>query len=388
MTNEEIQKLLGGYATNSLTDAERKALFEAALDNQELFDAIEREQAIKDVLEDPISRRQVREALEANQKQSPAWWARWWSWGVAVSAIAAVSLVVFLPKPHPTDTKQQSFDVAMAPKSPPPIDSRSALQQPELRALESQTTPKLYARKFSPRPRLAKDAEALHEKEVSANEVAGIPAAAPPPRIQAPVPAQQQTPPGQAAQQSESLAQSPTITDQVQSASSNARRAFRDEQGGQREAAASRPAFAGGYAGIGGAMKAPPLAYLILKRDANGNYSPVAPNAALRQGDVVRINVVPSAAGYLTLYERESGGDLKRLFPVSGMGIKVLPNTTYTVPDSPIDVKDEEQVRLVLSPEPAIATTAAKTRAVEIQPQKADKSAPVSVDITLSSKKE
>jgi len=36
MTQEEIHKLLGGYATNTLTEAERNALFAAALDDQEL----------------------------------------------------------------------------------------------------------------------------------------------------------------------------------------------------------------------------------------------------------------------------------------------------------------------------------------------------------------
>ena len=40
MNREEIQKLIGGYATGSLTDDERRLLFEAALDDQDLFDAL------------------------------------------------------------------------------------------------------------------------------------------------------------------------------------------------------------------------------------------------------------------------------------------------------------------------------------------------------------
>ncbi len=40
MTQDEIRRLLGGYATNTLTDGERTALFEAALEDQELFDAL------------------------------------------------------------------------------------------------------------------------------------------------------------------------------------------------------------------------------------------------------------------------------------------------------------------------------------------------------------
>ena len=386
MTNEEIQKLLGGYATNSLTDVERKALFEAALEDQELFNLLEREQALKDVLDDPISRRQVREALEATPARSPAWWARWWSWGVALSAVAAVAFVVYLSRPDHDGMKRQSFDIAMAPKSVPPVDAQPGPPQAELKAPESRATQKLFDPKLAPRSRLAKDAEVHQEKEASPKEVATAPP--PPPAVAAPSPVQEPPAPQQSVSQSLALGQAGAITDQAQATPSNTRSGFRDQPGGQRVATASRPAFAASYGGFGGAAKAPPLTYFILKRDEKGTYSPVTPSAPLHQGDVVRINVLPSAAGYLTLYERESGGGLKRLFPLSGTGIKVLPNTTYTLPDSPIDVKEEEQLRLVLSPEPAIPTESAKTKAVEIQPQRADKSTPVVVDITLGSKKE
>ncbi len=40
MTQDEIRKLLGGYATNALTADERRMLFEAALEDQELFNAL------------------------------------------------------------------------------------------------------------------------------------------------------------------------------------------------------------------------------------------------------------------------------------------------------------------------------------------------------------
>ena len=37
MKREDIEKLLGGYATGTLTGEERQALFEAALTDQALF---------------------------------------------------------------------------------------------------------------------------------------------------------------------------------------------------------------------------------------------------------------------------------------------------------------------------------------------------------------
>jgi hypothetical protein len=64
MSREEIQKLLGGYATGTLTAAEQTVLFEAALEDQELFDALGREQALRDLLRDPASRAHLLAALD------------------------------------------------------------------------------------------------------------------------------------------------------------------------------------------------------------------------------------------------------------------------------------------------------------------------------------
>ena len=78
MSHEEIRKLLGGYATNTLTETERRALMEAAVDDQELFNALQDEEALRELLADPASREQVYQAL----RQRPA--ARWrggWVWG-------------------------------------------------------------------------------------------------------------------------------------------------------------------------------------------------------------------------------------------------------------------------------------------------------------------
>ena len=104
MTNDEIRKLLGGYATNTLTETERQALFEAALEDQELFDALHQEQALKDLLADPVSRAQIRQALE---KPRAAWWSRWWTWTAAASAVAAAVLVVAVTRSHTPEPIQQ-----------------------------------------------------------------------------------------------------------------------------------------------------------------------------------------------------------------------------------------------------------------------------------------
>src|ERR1039458_7309245 len=68
MSREEIQKLLGGYATDTLSEAERRALFEAAIEDQELFDALAKEQALRDVLHDPSARKTLILALAASTR--------------------------------------------------------------------------------------------------------------------------------------------------------------------------------------------------------------------------------------------------------------------------------------------------------------------------------
>jgi len=64
MRPEEIRKLVGGYATGTLSAEERRALLEAALLDQNLFDELARDQALKDLLEDPQARGRLLQALE------------------------------------------------------------------------------------------------------------------------------------------------------------------------------------------------------------------------------------------------------------------------------------------------------------------------------------
>lgn len=101
MTRDEIRALIGGYATGSLTDAERSALFEAALDDQELFEELAREQTLKDVIDQPGARERLIRSLET--EHAVAWWKRPWPWAAA-TAVAVAAVAIFLYKPvHPTE---------------------------------------------------------------------------------------------------------------------------------------------------------------------------------------------------------------------------------------------------------------------------------------------
>ena len=123
MTPDDARKLLGGYATGSLTEAERKALFEAALEDQELFDELAGEQVLKEVLDEPGARQRLLAALEPPRKH------RAWLWvpAAATVAIAVVIGVVISQRTPPPEPPQQ---IAQVLKSPEPVTRQPRRSRP------------------------------------------------------------------------------------------------------------------------------------------------------------------------------------------------------------------------------------------------------------------
>jgi hypothetical protein len=121
MTRDEARKLVGGYATGSLTEAERSALFEAALEDQELFDELAGEQVLKEVLDEPEARQRLLNALEPPPHRA-AWWIRPWPWAAAAATLAvAIGIVVYDRTPPRQGPPQQIAQVAVnAPEPAPP----------------------------------------------------------------------------------------------------------------------------------------------------------------------------------------------------------------------------------------------------------------------------
>jgi len=122
MPREDLEKLLGGFATNTLTEEERKALFEAALTDQALFNALADEQALKELLDDPRSRQQLLASLDA-KAQARQWFQQSWSWALAGSLAAAVLAVTLVtretgvPPPVQPERLQASKQQASEPQS-------------------------------------------------------------------------------------------------------------------------------------------------------------------------------------------------------------------------------------------------------------------------------
>jgi hypothetical protein len=125
MSRDEIQKLLGGYATGTLTAEEQQALFAAALEDQELFDALGREQSLRDLLRDPTARAHLLAALDA---PAPApWFRRWWmplsaaAVAVTLASVAIVAVRRQPPAPAPvTVAKLEPLVTAPVSSVPPP----------------------------------------------------------------------------------------------------------------------------------------------------------------------------------------------------------------------------------------------------------------------------
>ncbi len=107
MKREDLEKLLGGYATGTLTDDERRALFDAALTDQTLFDALAGEEALREVLEDPRCRRQIEQALREQPhgflERTAGWIRRPRAWALAgtLAATAAIAFVVIHTQQQP-----------------------------------------------------------------------------------------------------------------------------------------------------------------------------------------------------------------------------------------------------------------------------------------------
>jgi hypothetical protein len=284
MSREEIRNLIGGYATGNLTKAERAALFAAALEDQELFDELAREQPLAELLEDPAARGRLLAAL--GEPEAP-WGARLWGWMrrpavaalAASAAVAVVALVLFVPRGERHE-EVKPVQVAEARKeAAPPAPAAPA---PEFAQ--------------QPKPRAKPKAAAKVKREDAPM--------APPPAVALP-------PPERAAplrEEAQVMAQAPA--EAVADAAGPA--AFRRSRGPTVARSSLRV-----ESGVLGAT--------VVRLTPDGGYAPVAASVAV--GDAVRLRVETAAAGYLSVLEREGQTGWRQVF-----GAQVEAGRTYFVP--------------------------------------------------------
>jgi hypothetical protein len=306
MTQEEIRKLLGGYATDALSADERRVLFEAALEDQELFNALQNEDALRELLADPVSRAQVRKALEPSKSTRPGFVWRRWIWGVALPAVIAVIVIALMNRartPEPLEQLARS-----APVDPGLVtQDRNAVEM----QLEKQSTdvrtqtiaPRVAPKPPSAAPRRLESAQ--NARQQTANDVARSTLVAP-------------------AAKAMLAAPSPTLPDAI-----------------RQQFSAGLAANARLYLG--------PLVRYSLVRGASA-------------GDGVRVEVTTGVAGYLALYEIDASGNSKRIYPAgesaaSEVATQVLPNQAIQIPNQPVVVDSGARLRLVVVPAGTTAVT-------------------------------
>lgn len=133
MSREEIEKLLGGYATGTLTGEERDALFAAALEDQVLFDLLAREEPLRELLEDPVAKARLRRALE----ESAVPWYRAWLRPALLGALVAGMAVVAVVVERQAARRPGVAILARAPRPVLPVPVPSPVPQ----ALEKREVP-------------------------------------------------------------------------------------------------------------------------------------------------------------------------------------------------------------------------------------------------------
>ena len=276
MNIPEAEKLLGGYATGTLTEAERATLLEASLRNQALFEALADEEALRELLADPATRRRLAASLAPAPKSlldrlAATFWRPLPM--ASAAALAAVAIaVVLVQRPNPP------VEMAKAP-SPPPAQSQMIRSKEEVppppAAEKQQANSASYTRGL-----VLRDAKKSNQ-----------PAAEPPPPAFAAPPASPVVVGALAERQDAGkLAVAESLVKEKRAAAAEA-----DEAPRAREEAAVR------------------FQWEIQRQDTAGVFRTVPNTAAFRAGEAVRLAVEARQAGQLVVIE-QSGNTSRELF--------------------------------------------------------------------------
>src|SRR5690242_7250633 len=149
MSEHELDKLLGGFAADTLTPEERQKLFTAALQDQQLFNALADEQALRDLLADPVVRRRLIQALNQTGASGAGGSLSWLDWlrrpatlAYAGGLAVAVFAVVLGTKVYQESLRQTALPVATedtkaaappsaAPQASQPAESPPTVEEPK-----------------------------------------------------------------------------------------------------------------------------------------------------------------------------------------------------------------------------------------------------------------
>src|SRR5260370_208945 len=342
MNKEDIQKLIGGYATGSLTEEERLKLFEAALDDQELFDALQQEQTLKDLFDDPFSRDMVRRAVaeslpEPQTSRRRSWFRQPWIWASATSLAMAAVLVIALVRwdrtPPQTNraatVRERPQQVENSPTEPQPRPTTEAAGAPAGRPPAGKPT--------------ADHAKGLARLERRATVAGPTPGTTPPPPTTTPEPLRQ---PDQIQSKARGPEVAPAPPSKTAEEKPRARAAPETVETKSARTAQSKSKALGNATGL--AKKAEPrqaAIYSFAKRSDDGPFVEVPADTVFRTGEIVRVMIAPRASGPLSIWESDATNpEWKRLFPAAdSKKVSLRVKQDYAIP---VDIVVQKEQRL------------------------------------------
>jgi type IV secretory pathway VirB10-like protein len=237
---DDVRKLLGGYATGTLSDEEKQFLYNAALQDDELFAALADEQALKELLDDGAVRAQLLRATEEPKFSLAGAFREWFDQPKAKALVATgavlIAIIGFNTMRQPVEEKQEQVAEVrqQAPSAPEPIS-------------QSPTQPKRPVARKATKPKVEKDEPVI---------------------LQAP------TPEGPPPQPAETLA--------------------RGVVGGAVSGVRAAPMRFKEQASADSSL---PLRYELLLKEADGEFRPVPAGHAFTTGDLLRIRVTSTRNG-------------------------------------------------------------------------------------------
>jgi len=286
MKREEIEKLLGGYAAGTLTNEERQALFAAALEDQHLFDALAREEPLRELLQDPAARGELLATLDDAPQP---WYYRPLSPAIIAGAAAALILFALVVYWRPLRTRI-------------PVDT--TLVKPQIAEVRT-------GQAFGVLP------DALRPRPVRSS----LPTELPPPPVLAPAASSAALP---------KLTETPAAPPPPEPAPAAA-------QASAPADATTQPLRAALSALPRAAAVAPRLRYRIMRRLPNGEFGEVDPRQELEREDAVVIRLEVSETGYAYVFQQDVEKQWQPLATarVVRAGFYLLPPTGSIRADSP-----------------------------------------------------
>jgi len=326
---DEIRRLLSEYAAGTISDADRRILMTAALEDQDLFNSLAVEQPLADLMTDPESRSELRNALVEQRPRRFAWLRAPWPMTAAATAmIALLAVLVTLYMPQSPLAPETRMDIR---KAEAPAPSALPAAQPSFSdkpaggiagTSPGGATPDLLGQTDKGKvasiavgpQEIAKKAEggaaggvgsglapSKDVRELRA-EKAAAPAVTPPPAAGAAVGGVPGgvvggvvggiMPPGEAAKAARDVNAVPTAENE----SMQMRRESRLLQSAAAQA----------------------LSYSLLRREADGQFQEVPHDTRFTSGDAARLKLQVSASGYLTVAEYSEDGSWRLIFPLDG----------------------------------------------------------------------